>query len=384
MQAWAGFVESRLRKLVSDLLSRSLPLKKIQLWPKKMQACIVDKTALLTQGQRENCLTYFIGFQVDEKRMRGDQLNVEIPLQNFREWDLSRFPVLVSGMDILVKHFRVKELPKLCFEGMYENGKEEAMKKRRQLRDTDPVRQEKKKLAKLEILKAKMEAIQRRKEEQKKRKRDEVDLEEEALKDEAKQEELISVSCVAPEESKDGDEEADLLLNALETAQESGGMKTREEVEAERKKLLAGELIEEDEEPDEVGYESDENAVGYAKDEVRQVLVKKSKEDETWRDKRSLPVSDNLIKALCDHGYNIVSDEEAIQLGSNMVSSWQNVSEQERLLSFVNINFTETFPIAKLDANGHVIDKGDNDFIPSKKWIGRKPAMEFKLGGQYR
>jgi poly(A) polymerase len=35
-QAWAGFVESRLRKLVSDLLARSLPLKKIQLWPKKI------------------------------------------------------------------------------------------------------------------------------------------------------------------------------------------------------------------------------------------------------------------------------------------------------------------------------------------------------------
>ena len=39
-QAWAGFVESRLRKLVSDLLARSLPLKKIQLWPKKINGTL--------------------------------------------------------------------------------------------------------------------------------------------------------------------------------------------------------------------------------------------------------------------------------------------------------------------------------------------------------
>lgn len=96
-------MESRLRKLVSDLLARSLPMKKIQLWPKKIEACIADKSALLTQAQRQNCVTYFIGFQVDRKRMRGDQLNLEIPLQNFRDWDLSRFPVLVPGMDVLVK-----------------------------------------------------------------------------------------------------------------------------------------------------------------------------------------------------------------------------------------------------------------------------------------
>jgi hypothetical protein len=41
-QAWAGFVESRLRKLVSDLLARSLPLKKIQLWPKKINGKLQD------------------------------------------------------------------------------------------------------------------------------------------------------------------------------------------------------------------------------------------------------------------------------------------------------------------------------------------------------
>jgi poly(A) polymerase len=142
VQAWAGFVESRLRKLVSDMLARSLPLKKIQLWPKKFEACIADRAALLTQAQRKNTISYFIGFQADTLRMRGKQLNVEAQLNNFREYELSRFNPLVPGMDVLVKPFKVKELPKICFESL--GGKEEAMKKRRHMLNADPRRQEKK------------------------------------------------------------------------------------------------------------------------------------------------------------------------------------------------------------------------------------------------
>lgn len=390
-QAWAGFVESRLRKLVSDLLGRSMPMKKIQLWPKKKEACIADKSALLTQAQRQNCITYFIGFQVDKNRMRGDQLNLEIPLQHFRDWDLSRFPVLVPGMDVLIKHFKVKELPKICFEDMYEGGKEEAMAKRRQLRDADPVRQEKKRLARLSELKAKMEEIQRKKEAQKdkKRKREELDLEEEAGLEKAVKEEEMSADK-APEAAGEGeDEEADLLFNALETAQEPGEGMTREEAQAEKEKLLSGELIEEEADAD--GYESDENAVGYAKDEARQVVVKrKSIIENKWKDKRSLPVSDEVVEALRKIGYNVVGDEEATMLGANMIPPWRAKTkdvEQQRQqrppIRSLKIKFTEKFDMVELDANGHVIDKGDDDFIPSKTWIGRKPAMEFKLGGAY-
>jgi hypothetical protein len=42
----------------------------------------------------------------------------------------------------------------------------------------------------------------------------------------------------------------------------------------------------------------------------------------------------------------------------------------------------------ELDAAGHVIDKGDADFKPSKSWKGRMAGFEFKLGerglGYYR
>ena len=52
----------------------------------------------------------------------------------------------------------------MCFEGFYEGGKPEAMKKRRKRLDADPKRQEKKRLARLQELKQKMAEIQKQKE----------------------------------------------------------------------------------------------------------------------------------------------------------------------------------------------------------------------------
>jgi Poly(A) polymerase predicted RNA binding domain len=395
-QAWAGFVESRLRKLVSDLLSRSLPIKKIQLWPKKIEACIADKSAaLLTQAQRQNCITYFIGFLVDRVRMRGDQLNVELPLQNFRDWDLSRFQPLVAGMDILTKHFKVKELPKICFDGMYEGGKEEAMRKRREIRNLDPVRIEKKRLARLQQLKAQMDEINRKKKEQqeKKRKREEADLEvEEAVEKELKREEM-SGSNEANDATLENDE-TDLLANALDTIQEDvSDKKTREEAEVAKEKLLAGELIEEGAAEDADGYESDENAVGYSKDDARQIIPRKDKEErQQHRDKRSLPVSEQVAETLRKLGYEMLGDDEMKVLGTNMIPPWRSNGsapvEEESFPTAVTIRFREKFDIVELDAYGHVIDKGDNDFMPSKTWTGRRAGFEFKLGarglGYYR
>jgi hypothetical protein len=393
---WAGFVESRLRKLVSDLLGRSLPIKRIQLWPKKFEACIADKSALLTQAQRQNCITYFIGFLVDKNRMRGDQLNVEMQLQNFRDWDLSRFQPLNPGMDILVKHFKLKDLPKICFEGMYTGGKVVAMQKRRQLRDADPARQERKKLVRLEELKAKMAEIQRKKEEQQDRKRKrEVDQEEEDSKD---VNQAVGSSDVATEkeETTEESQETDLLESALDTIQNEKDKKSREEAEMEKQQLLDGALIVE-EEPDADGYESDENAVGYTKDEARQVILHKTNKEDKYKDKRSLPVSDEVAEALRKLGYNIVSDDEAVTLGTNMIPPWQhrlpldgdNPSlPKDFFPSSMRIRFREKFDMVELDAFGHVIDKGDDDFKPSKSWIGRKAGFEFKLSerglGYYR
>lgn len=381
---------------MSDLLGKSLPLKKIQLWPKKVEACVADKSALLTNAQRQNCLTYFIGFQVDKHRMRGDQLNVEIPLHNFRDWDLSRFQPLITGCDILVKHFKVKELPTICFEGIYDGGKTAAMQKRRQSHDTDPARIERKKLARLVELKAKMAEIQRKKEEQqdKKRKRN-IDREEEEVKNAVDEEELTRQSSEIENVGIE-DDETDLLANALDTVQESGDIITREEAEADKEKLLSGEMLVESENVDADGYESEnENVVGYTKDDARQVILQKSNNEggsdgEKHKDKRSLPISDEMTEFLSKHGYYVVSDDEAVILGANLLPPWRHKAntDQDIVPSHFKISFREKFDLVELDALGYVIDKGDDDFVPSKTWVGRKAGFEFKVGerglGYYR
>ena len=391
-QTWTGFVESRLRKLVSDLLARSLPIKKIQLLPKKFEACVAEKTALLTQAQRQNCVTYFIGFQIEKSRMRGDQLNVEMQLQNFREWDLNRFQPLIPGMDVLVRSFKVKDLPKICFEGFYAEGKNEAMRKRRQLRDADPVRQERKKLARLEELKSKMAEIQRKKEEQQDRKRKrELEEEEEEAAKAVKQEDAM-VNDGAANEPQIENDEANLLVSALGTAQGEKGEEDYQQPNDDADGV---------DEPNEDGYESDENAVGYTKDEARQVklhkVVKEMEDEDVQKKKSILDVPDDVKEALKKLGYNIVSDDEAIVLGANMIPPWRHRSIAQSgdsgthtgsAPSVMKVRFRQKFDVVELDAFGRVVDNGDDDFKPSKSWIGRRDGFEFKLGerglGYYR
>lgn len=416
-QAWAGFVESRFRKLASDMLGRSLPLSKIQLWPKKMEACVADRGALLTQNQRKNCITYFIGFQVDKLRMRGDFLDIERQLSNFREWELSRFQPLVTGMDICAKIFKVKELPKLCFEGLYEGGKAEAMKKRRARLAADPKRQERKRLARLQALKQKMAEIQKHKEEEaaaklkkeedddndKKRKREDGDGDgdDDDADDDANdetdvkkiKEEMLDMADVVPDNEggeEDGDniveneEETDLLESALDTIQEAadGEFKTREEAEADRQKLLGGELLEEG------PYES-EGEDEYTGDYRNSIVPRVKKESKKSKNKYILPIPDEDAEMLKQLGINIVSDDETQLLGNNLLSPWKHHSnkgdgdDDEKPKWILNkkskIIFHTTFDIVELDAHGHVIDKGDEDFTPSPTFTGRKPGFEFKV-----
>jgi poly(A) polymerase len=406
-QAWAGFVESRFRKLVSDMLGRSLPLSKIQLWPKKIEACIADKSALLTLGQRKNCITYIVGIQVDRLRMRGSQLNVELQMAHFREWELARFQPLIPGMDVLVKSFECKKLPKICFE-IYEGGKDAAMNRRRMLRNADPKRQERRRLRKLEELKAKMAEIQKKKqdkldeedaERQRKRKLSDADLDESEveLQSKAVKIEEIEQDAQAEEEQQPAEpefeEEADLLESALDAIQDAAlQQKTREEAEADRMKLLAGEQLEEgDYAP------SDDEDLGYTGGaDARLTVLMKPKIQEssiisTQKDIRALPLAEDEAEILRKAGYTVVSDadEDTKIIGGNMPAPFRSRPEgQKESMGKVKIVFRTKFDVVQLDANGHIIDKGDDDYAPSKRWAGRKAGFEFKLGerglGYYR
>lgn len=359
---------------MSDILGRSLPLKKIQLWPKKFSACVADPaTSLLTIAQRQNSITYFIGFNVDRQRMRGEQLNIEGPLQNFREFELGRFHPIVQGMDIIFKDFKVKELPKLCFEDIYES-KQEAMRKRRKMRDSDPARIERKKAARLDELKLKMAELQERKQ---KRSRDDANLDEGDLEGKSKMariEESGAIEETAREETSAAAAEEDLLENALDTLRPDD-----EDQYNKGKETVAGE------EDDLDGYESDENVVGYIKDDVRQNIQQKvKKKDISKVNTRCLPVSEEDARVLEELGMPMVPDSEVEVIGAVPPVTSVAVKPQTNF----KFRFVEDFDIVELDENGHVIDKGDENFTPSKSWTGRKPGFEFKLGerglGYYR
>ena len=369
--------------------------------------------------------------------MRGKQLNVENPMSHFREWELSRFQPLVPGMDVLVKSFVCKHLPKICFE-MYgddgADGKLIAMKRRRTLRDADPKRQERKRLKKINELKAKMAEIQKKKEEEKaaklgeegdngddvqmeeanegeadgdpslgKRKRsdsgasgDMLDADEEPKAKAVKvEDETETGEGGAGDDDGDNFDEADLLESALDMIEVGGERKTREEAEADRRKLLAGELLVEGEDDD----ASDDEGMAYTGDGARQtfhVKPKKAagdgeKKATAYKDIRALPMTDEEVEILQKAGYNVVgdSDEETRTIGGNMPVPFRNennaIDEQPIQLK---IKFRTKFDIVELDPAGHIIDKGDDDFKPSKTWTGRMAGFEFKLGergqGYYR
>lgn len=408
-QTWKMFCESRLRVLVSNMLGKSLPLKKIQLWNKEIKACIADRGALLTKAQRENSATYFVGFQIDKLRMRGKELNIEAQLHNFSQWELSKFQPLVPGMDMVAKSFRVKELPKVCFP---DGDKAAAMKRRRELREADPRLQIRRKERELQKKKAKLSAIMAKKakdEEEKqasddgdrKRKRDEnsaedeeeikikEELEELIVKQEHVDDEVAFSDDVDETAVADASEEANLLENIFDSTQEDGGVgKTREEAEADRRKLLAGELLDQaDDEDAGSDDEDDEDALVYSGDSARDTFMVPRIKKRLHNNKHSLPLSKEESEILRKAGITIVSDDEQKIVGGNMILPWRQQTQDSTIKS-ARITFKTKWDIVELDSNGHIVDKGDEDFTPSSKWTGRIAGFEFKLGerglGYYR
>jgi hypothetical protein len=206
------------------------------------------------------------------------------------------------------------------------------------------------------------------------------------------------------------EEEEDLLENALDTIQESGAgeQKTREDAEADRKKLLSGELLVEgadvlSDDEEELDYTGEDG------DGRRSFVVNTSKsrlhlEDQTkvYKDIRALPMREEEAELLKQAGFTIVSDAETESkiIGGNLPNPFRSRSDNadngindDEEGKLVAVNTLQKKPIVKfdiveLDVFGHVIDKGDQDFDPSKTWTGRKAGFEFKLGergiGYYR
>lgn len=182
-------------------------------------------------------------------------------------------------------------------------------------------------------------------------------------------------------------DEADQLESALDIMNEG---KTREEVEADRERLFAGELF--DEAAPE--GESDDEEAMYMGEGARQIYLApkiggagEENERRSAKTLRSLPIPRKRAELLRQLGYPVVSDDEMEVLGSVM-PPWTTAPLEDAPPTKLRIVFRDQFDVVELDANGYVIDKGDEDFKPSKTWTGRRAGFEFKLGarglGYYR
>lgn len=272
-----------------------------------------------------------------------------------------------------------------CFEGIYEGGKVEAMKRRRILIEADPKRQEAKAKKKIAKLKKKMEAMQQKKASKSKEETTETDAKEEpdeaVLESRKRKRDEDDAEGGEDEAVKQEEEEAAQLESALDMLQDDAGVahKTREEAEIDRQKLLAGAGLQWDEDDEAIDVKQNETDVKQTKEERDAEILRRS-------------------------GITIVSDDdEATVVGGNRILPWRKgyksmavkkedgseESDQRPIKPRAAIKFKSEFPgLIELDANGRVIDKGDEDYMPSSKWIGRKGGFEYKLGerglGYYR
>eukprot|EP01041_Mallomonas_annulata_P003025 gene3025-5929_t len=120
-RSWIGFVESRIRKL-PELMSQ-LPILPIHLYPIQFPTKKSDLS-----------ICYFIGFNIDNSRLRSDDKNLHIDrcVNDFRN-ELSRFNgEKREGLAFTVEHFTWRQLPEEVFDSL--GGKQAAKAMRLVLR----------------------------------------------------------------------------------------------------------------------------------------------------------------------------------------------------------------------------------------------------------
>jgi hypothetical protein len=186
------------------------------------------------------------------------------------------------------------------------------------------------------------------------------------------------------------EEDQALLEHALDELQgetSQGLTKSREEAERDRQKLLSGEGFDQGEDEMETGDShrvEDDDEPGYGPDGARRLVVDAQPNQDYENNLISIAERENEV--LRRSGLNIIPDDEKEVLGGNRVHPWRNLDTVQ--MAPVNIVLHTKFDVVELDVNGKVVDVGDDDFMPSLRWAGRRPGFEFKLGerglGYYR
>lgn len=116
-QAWCGFCESRLRKLV-DSLAYNRPLRRLRVYTQKFPlSFITDENKL--------GVSFFVAFDVDKHMMHNSkEVRIDNSVDYFKQKDLYGWNNRKDGMDVKITPVLWKNLPDMVFETL--GGRENA------------------------------------------------------------------------------------------------------------------------------------------------------------------------------------------------------------------------------------------------------------------
>lgn len=127
-QAWCGFCESRIRKLVESLAY--IPqLCRIRTFTKKYPLSFVDtqSASATKEGQGPSAaaakptkfgVCFFVGFDIDRSQLRGREVSIDNSVDYFKHNDLYRWNKRTPTMDVKITPVVWKNLPECVFEDM--------------------------------------------------------------------------------------------------------------------------------------------------------------------------------------------------------------------------------------------------------------------------
>lgn len=118
-QAWCGFCESRIRKLVESL-AYIPPLCRLRAFPKKFPLSFANDDG---SGSGEGKPTkfgvcYFVGFDIDRRQLRSREVSIDSSVEYFKHNDLYRWNKRTATMDVKITPVVWKQLPESVFEDM--------------------------------------------------------------------------------------------------------------------------------------------------------------------------------------------------------------------------------------------------------------------------
>ncbi|KAI9907429.1 hypothetical protein PsorP6_003645 [Peronosclerospora sorghi] len=122
-QAWCGFCESRMRKLVESL-AYNPALCRLRAFPKKFPLSFLTigeaPSAEQSNGGQPSKfgVCFYVGFDIDRRQLRSREVSIDNSVEYFKHNDLYRWNKRTSTMDVRVTPMVWKSLPEIVFEDM--------------------------------------------------------------------------------------------------------------------------------------------------------------------------------------------------------------------------------------------------------------------------